>query len=102
MLKSILLLKKKKLHGLITRKFLGLRMWNVQGIVFIWTLTYRHIFKSAYSSTEYKKIRTRNNSLFGHFSRSVPFDGLKDEIKLMILYTINPLKPGGNKKVTHT
>ena len=27
--------KKKKLHGLITRKFLGLRMRNVQGIVFI-------------------------------------------------------------------
>ena len=35
MLKSIRLLKKKKLHGLITRKFLGLRMRNVQGIVFI-------------------------------------------------------------------
>ena len=31
----------------ITREFLGLRMQNFQGIVFIRTLTYREIFKSA-------------------------------------------------------
>ena len=31
----------------MTREFLGLRMWNFQGIVFIWTQTYREIFKSA-------------------------------------------------------
>ena len=36
-----------KLHGQIVREFLGLRMWNFQGIVFIWTQTYREIFKSA-------------------------------------------------------
>ena len=34
-------------HGQITQKFLGLRMGNFQGIVFIWTQTYREIFKSA-------------------------------------------------------
>ena len=30
-----------------TREFLGLGMLNFQGIVFIWTQTYREIFKSA-------------------------------------------------------
>ena len=36
-----------KLHGQITLEFLGLRMQNFQGIVFIWTQTYRETFKSA-------------------------------------------------------
>ena len=36
-----------KLHGRITQEFLGLRMRNFQGIVFIWTQTYGGIFKSA-------------------------------------------------------
>ena len=31
----------------MTREFLGLRMRNVQGIVLIYTQTYRQIFKSA-------------------------------------------------------
>ena len=34
-----------KLHGQITRKLLGLRVWNFQCSVFIWTPTYREIFK---------------------------------------------------------
>ena len=32
-----------KLYGQITREFLGLRMQNFQGIVFIWEQTYREI-----------------------------------------------------------
>ena len=32
-----------KLHGQITREFLGLRVQNFQVIVFIWTQTYREI-----------------------------------------------------------
>ena len=36
-----------ELHGQITREILGLRMWNIQGIVAIWTQTYRKILKSA-------------------------------------------------------
>ena len=36
-----------KLHGQITWEFIGLRMQNFQGIAFIWTQTYREIFKSA-------------------------------------------------------
>ena len=36
-----------KLQGQITREFLGLRMRNFESIVFIWTQTYRKIFKSA-------------------------------------------------------
>ena len=35
-----------KLHGQITREFLGLRKQNFQGIVLVWTQTYRQIFKS--------------------------------------------------------
>ena len=31
----------------ITPEFLGLRIRNIQGIIFIWTQTYRGIFKSA-------------------------------------------------------
>ena len=33
-------------HGQITGEFLGLRTQNLQGIAFIWTQTYREIFKS--------------------------------------------------------
>ena len=40
-------LRKLKLHGQITQEFLELRMRNFQGIVFIWTQTYREIFESA-------------------------------------------------------
>ena len=36
-----------KLYGKIIREFLGLRMQNFRGVVFIWTQTYREIFKSA-------------------------------------------------------
>ena len=36
-----------KLHGEITREFLGLRKRNFQGIVFTRTQIYREIFKSA-------------------------------------------------------
>ena len=39
--------EKYKLHEWITWELLGLRMGNVQGIVFIWTRTYSEIFKSA-------------------------------------------------------
>ena len=35
------------LYGYINREFLGLRMRNFQGIVFIWTRTYSEKFKSA-------------------------------------------------------
>ena len=37
-----------RLYGEITREFLELRMWNFQGIVFIWTQRCREIFKSAF------------------------------------------------------
>ena len=36
-----------KFYGYITREFLGLRILIFQGIIFIWTRTYREIFKSA-------------------------------------------------------
>ena len=36
-----------KLYGQVIREFLGLRMPNVQGIVFIWTQPCKKIFKSA-------------------------------------------------------
>ena len=36
-----------KLHGQVTRGFLGPRMANFQGIASIWTQTYREIFKPA-------------------------------------------------------
>ena len=36
-----------KLNGQITRQFLGLRIRNLQGIVFTWTQTHWEIFKSA-------------------------------------------------------
>ena len=36
----------RKLFGYITREFLGLRMRNFQIIIFLWTRTYREIFKS--------------------------------------------------------
>ena len=38
----------RKFYGYITREFLGLRMRNFQGIIFIWTQAYREIFKSAF------------------------------------------------------
>ena len=47
MLKISLLFKKYELQRKITREFLGLRMRNFQGSVFIWIQTYREIFKSA-------------------------------------------------------
>ena len=37
----------RKLYGYITRKFLGLRMRNFQGIILTWRRIYREIFKSA-------------------------------------------------------
>ena len=37
----------RKVYGYITREFLGLRIRNFQGIIFLWTRTYREIFKSA-------------------------------------------------------
>ena len=37
----------RKLYGYITREFLGIRMRNFQGIIFVWTRTHREIFKSA-------------------------------------------------------
>ena len=36
-----------KLYRYITREFIGLRMPNFQDSIFIWTRTYRQIFKSA-------------------------------------------------------
>ena len=36
-----------KFHGQITQEFLGVRMGNFQGIVFIWTRTYKKISNSA-------------------------------------------------------
>ena len=36
-----------KLYGYVTREFLGLRKRNFQGSIFIWTRTYREIFKFA-------------------------------------------------------
>ena len=39
----------RKLFGYITREFLGLRVQNFQGIIFIWTRAYKEIFKSAIS-----------------------------------------------------
>ena len=38
----------RKLYEYITREFLGLRMLNFQGIIFMWTRTYSEIFKSAW------------------------------------------------------
>ena len=37
----------RKLYGCTTREFLGFRMQSCQGIIFIWTQTYREIFKYA-------------------------------------------------------
>ena len=34
-------------YGRITREFLGLRIWNFQGIILIWLRTNVEIFKSA-------------------------------------------------------
>ena len=39
--------EKYKMYGWITREFLGLRMQNFQGIIFIWIRTYMEILKSA-------------------------------------------------------
>ena len=36
-----------RLYGQITQEFLGFRMQNFQGFIFIWTQTYKEIFKSA-------------------------------------------------------
>ena len=36
-----------KIHGQLNQKLLGLGMRNFQGIDFVWTQTYREIFKSA-------------------------------------------------------
>ena len=36
----------QKLHGQMTRESLGLKLWNFQGIAFIWTQIYMEIFKS--------------------------------------------------------
>ena len=48
MLKSSLIFKKKlKFHGQLTREFLGLRLQNFQGTVFIQTRIYSEIFKFA-------------------------------------------------------
>ena len=44
---SLLFKKFTKLHGQISREFLGLRIQNFQGIVFTQTETYGEIFKSA-------------------------------------------------------
>ena len=44
---SLLFNKIYKLHGQITWEFLGIRKRNFQDIVFVWTQTYRVIFKSA-------------------------------------------------------
>ena len=44
---SLLFKEIYKLHGQITREFLGLRMGDFQGIVFERTQTYREIFKFA-------------------------------------------------------
>ena len=40
-------MKKYKYHGQITTEFLGLRMRNLQGIIFIRKREYRKIFKFA-------------------------------------------------------
>ena len=37
----------RKCYGWITLEFLGLKMRNIQGTAFIWTETYRKIYKSA-------------------------------------------------------
>ena len=47
MLKISLLFKKFTNLRQITREFLGLRMQNFQGIIFISTQTFKEIFKSA-------------------------------------------------------
>ena len=44
---SLLFKKVYNFHGQIIWEFLGLRMGNFQGVVFIWTQTYMAIFKSA-------------------------------------------------------
>ena len=36
-----------KLHGQISREYLGLPMQNFQGIAFMWTQARKEIFKSA-------------------------------------------------------
>ena len=45
-------LEKYKLYGWITGEFLGLRMQNFQGIIFIWIRANRKIFKSALAFKE--------------------------------------------------
>ena len=48
MLKISLSFKKfTNFAGQATWEFLGLRMWNFQGIAFTWTQTYKEILKSA-------------------------------------------------------
>ena len=47
MLKISLLFKKFTNYEEITREFLGLRMRNFQGIVFLWTQTFRETLESA-------------------------------------------------------
>ena len=54
---SLLFIKIYKLHEQITWEFLGLRMRNFQGIIFIWTQTYREIFKSALVNLKYNKLK---------------------------------------------
>ena len=41
-----------KLYGLIVWGFIGLRMWSFPGIIFIWTQTYREVFKSELSAVK--------------------------------------------------
>ena len=47
-----------KFYGLITREFLGLKIWSFQGIIFIWTRTYSEVFKSALVSFKFVHIKT--------------------------------------------
>ena len=60
--------------------------------------------------SKYMKIRTRKNSVFGHFSRS---DDIKHQVFLIVTQSrsdqsqkmstavLNPLMSNGNKKVTY-
>ena len=55
-----------KLSRCITRQFLGLWMRNFLGIIFIWTRTYRDIFKSAFKTEVIlKKVIFITGKVFG-------------------------------------
>ena len=51
-------------------------------------------------STEYRKVRTRNNSVFGHFSRSAPVEECFSEEYFSIIKQVTDGEGGSGKENT--